>query len=88
MSAGGIRFVSNLGHNILWSLNYDDVQWFVKQDRIVYKHVPDKLQWDSGQDLKIVSKDGEEHVLRQVDNRDEAFSQVIGFSNVTWQVVW
>lgn len=88
VSAGIIRFVSNLGHNVLWSVQYDELQRLEKEDRIVQKNIPSKLQRDSGQDLKIGTRDGREYVLKQVDKRDEAFSQIIGYSNVTWQVVW
>lgn len=88
VSAGSMRFVSNLGNNVLWSLQYDKLQRLEKEDRIVQKNIPSKLQRDSGQDLKIVSLDDREYVLKQVDKRDEAFSQIIGFSNISWQVVW
>ncbi|KAL1648199.1 hypothetical protein SLS61_007071 [Didymella pomorum] len=88
LSAGGVRFVSNMGHNVLWSLRYEELEKFEKQDRIVQKNIPSKLQRDSGQDLKIGSRDGREFMLKQVDKRDEAFSQIVGFSNIPWQVVW
>ncbi|KAF1349477.1 hypothetical protein EJ07DRAFT_139711 [Lizonia empirigonia] len=88
VSAGGVRFVSNMGHHVLWSLRYEELQKFEKQDRIVQKNIPSKLQRDSGQDLKIGSRDGREYLLKQVDKRDEAFTQIVGFSNITWQVVW
>lgn len=88
VGAGGLRFVSNMGHHVLWSLRYDELQKFEKEDRIVQKHVPDKVQWDSGQDLWVGSRGGREFLLKRVHNRDEAFSQVIGFSGISWQVVW
>ena len=83
-----MRFVSNMGFNVLWSLRYEELEKFEKQDRIVQKNIPSKLQRDSGQDLKIISRDGMEHMLKQVEKRDEAFSQIVGFSNIPWQVVW
>ncbi|XPT02863.1 hypothetical protein M3J09_011969 [Ascochyta lentis] len=88
VGASGLRFVSNMGHSVLWSLRYDELQKAEKEDRIVQMHIPKRLQIDSGQDLKIGSRDGKEYLLKQVDKRDEAFSQIVGFSNVTWQVVW
>ena len=88
VSAGGVRVVSNMGHNVLWSLKYEEIEKFEKQDRIAQKNIPSKLQRDSGQDLKIGSRDGREFMLKQVDKRDEAFSQIVGFSNIPWQVVW
>lgn len=88
MSTTGIRFVSNLGHDVLWSLDYNDVQGLEKEDRIAYKQIPDKLNKDSGLDLKVKSKGGMEYMLKKVDGRDEAFSQIVGFSEIIWQVVW
>lgn len=72
----------------MWSLKYDELQGFEKEDRIAYKKIPEKLHKDSGQDLRIKSKNGQDWLLRNVDKRDEAFSQVIGFSDVVWQVNW
>jgi len=77
-----------MGFKVLWSLRYDQLQKFEKEDRVVQKNLPSKLQRDSGQDLKLVCKDGNEYTLEQVQNRNEAFSQIIGFSNINWQVVW
>ena len=72
----------------MWSLRFEELQRVEKEDRIVQKNISSKLQKDSGQDLKFGSRDGREYLLKQVDKRDEAFSQIIGFSNITWQVVW
>lgn len=77
-----------MGHNVLWSLNYSDIQGLEKEDRIAYKKIPEKLNKDPGLDLKIKSKDGREYMLKKMDRRDEAFSQIIGFSDIIWQVVW
>jgi hypothetical protein len=77
-----------MGHDVLWSIRYDQLEKLEKEDRIVSKNIPGKLQRDSGQDLKFGSRDGREYLLKQVDKRDEAFTQIIGFSNITWQVVW
>lgn len=77
-----------MGHKVHWVIPYDQINNFEKQDRIVTKNIPDKLQRDSGKDLKFITKDGQEFVLSQVDQRDEAFSQIIGFAPANWQVVW
>lgn len=77
-----------MGHNVIWSLRYEQLERIEKQDRVASKNIPNKLQKDSGQDLKIGTRDGREYLLKQVDKRDEAFSQIVGFSNITWQVVW
>jgi hypothetical protein len=88
IGATSVRFISNMGHRVHWVVPYDQIKNLEKQDRIVTKNVPSKLQRDSGKDLKFVTKDGRELVLSQVDQRDEAFSQVVGFAPTNWQVVW
>lgn len=88
VSTGAVRFISNLGHNILWSLRYEELERIEKVDRVVTKNIPGKLQSDPGQDLRFVSRAGTEYLLGQIHKRDQAFSQIIGFSNITWQVVW
>ncbi len=70
-----------------WTLPYSEINNLEKQDRIVAKNIP-KVKTDSGKDLRLVSKSGEEWTLENVDIRDQAFSQIIGFSKTTWQVVW
>ena len=75
----------------MWSLKYEEVQALEKQDRVATKKLPGKLQRDSGMDLKIRGKGGKggkEEVLGDVKGRDEAFSQIVGFSEEVWQVVW
>lgn len=43
-----------------------------------------------GEDLRIVEKgeDGREWLIASMKDRDQAFSQIIGFADVKWQVVW
>lgn len=43
---------------------------------------------DSGEDLRLVAPNDVEYVLMNIEKRDECFSQIIGFSDVTWQIVW
>ncbi|KAJ4290986.1 hypothetical protein N0V90_010182 [Kalmusia sp. IMI 367209] len=83
-----VRFVSNTGNTVHWALSYDDINSLEKQDRIVSKNVPSKLQSESGKDLRLTTNTGEERVLQNVEKRDEVFSQIIGFSETNWQVVW
>ena len=42
----------------------------------------------SGEDLKICGPGGVEFVVSDVRERDQAFSQIVGFSGERWQVVW
>lgn len=71
-----------------FTIPYDHIQVLEKVDRVVKKNVPDKLSRDSGKDLKIVDILGRERLLRDLDQRDEAWSQIVGFSRVDWQVMW
>tara|TARA_R110002003_G_scaffold54_9_gene4747 strand:+ start:13070 stop:13975 length:906 start_codon:yes stop_codon:yes gene_type:complete len=88
ISAASCRFVSNVGHTVHFHLPYDQISKIEKQDRIVKKNVPSKLTTDSGKDLKLVTKEGKEYVMKNLEQRDEAFSQIVGFSHTTWQIVW
>ncbi|KAI5201902.1 hypothetical protein E4T39_05057 [Aureobasidium subglaciale] len=86
ISARSIRFETNIGHKVAFVLNYDLLAKLEKIDRIKSKMTPGK---DTGKDLRIQSKLGdEEWVLADMDDRDQAFSQIVGFSNASWQVVW
>jgi hypothetical protein len=82
-----IRFETNIGHKVMWMLNYDQITKLEKIDRIQSKAIPGK---GSGKDLRIASKLAEEQgwVLSDMSNRDEAFSQIVGFSKTSWQIVW
>jgi hypothetical protein len=88
ISAVSCRFVSNVGHTTHFHIPYDQISQIEKQDRIVTKKVPDKLKMDSGKDLKLVTKPGLAYLLTNMEQRDEAFSQIVGFSQTEWQVIW
>jgi hypothetical protein len=88
ISANSCRFVSNIGHVVHFQLSYSLINKIEKKDRIVAKNVPSKLTTDSGKDLLLVTKVGVEYLLKNMEQRDEAFSQVVGFSQATWQIVW
>ncbi|KAF2033071.1 hypothetical protein EK21DRAFT_59218, partial [Setomelanomma holmii] len=88
ISATSCRFVSNVGHIVHFVLAYEQINRVEKQDRQVKKNVPSKLTTDSGKDLKLVTKEGKEWVMENLEQRDEAFSQIVGFSQTTWQIVW
>lgn len=68
-------------------LPYDQVVKVEKHDRVVAKSIV-KMKPDAGKGLKIVSSADEEVVLEKMEERDQAFSQMLGFSPKTWQVVW
>jgi hypothetical protein len=84
-----IRFVSKRGGNEEFKLLYSQLDRLEKIDRIISKNLPkpEPIK-DSGKDLKLVTVAGREFVLTNVDRRDEVFSQIVGFSDTDWQVVW
>ncbi|KAH8728319.1 hypothetical protein GQ44DRAFT_724328 [Phaeosphaeriaceae sp. PMI808] len=88
ISVASCRFVSNVGHDVHFDLPYNQLVKIEKQDRIVAKKIPSKLATDSGKDLKLVTRSGLEYLLENMEQREEAFSQIVGFSHTTWQVVW
>lgn len=88
IGAASIRFVSKAPHTVHFTLMYDQIQSLEKVDRIISKNIPKNLATDSGKDLKMIDKVGQEWMLKDVAQRDEAFSQIVGFSQTTWQVVW
>ena len=54
----------------------------------VTRHFQKSVGRDSGDDMKLVGQDGKEYIMLNIKERDQAFSQIIGFSKATWQVVW
>jgi hypothetical protein len=88
ISTDSLRFVSSHPKVLHFTLPYDQIHKVEKVDRQVAKNIPGKLVRDSGKDLKFVDRLGREWLLRDVRQRNEAFSQVIGFSRTTWQIVW
>ncbi|KAF2743486.1 hypothetical protein M011DRAFT_471419 [Sporormia fimetaria CBS 119925] len=97
LSPSDLHFVSKTGKNEVFRIHYSDIDRLEKVDRIISKNLPkpEPIK-DSGKDLRIVVKGGkggvgareEEFVLNNVDDRDEAFGQIVGFSDTDWQVVW
>ena len=88
ISTSSIRFVSNVGHTVHFILPYNQITSLEKGDRTVTKTIPQKLKTDSGRDLTLFDKVGKQWLLKSLDQRDEAFSQIVGFSKSKWQVVW
>lgn len=90
LATHAVRFVTRHphAHAVRFTTPYDHIQSLEKVDRVVKKNVPDKLSRDSGKDLKLVDVLGRETLLTNVGQRDEAWSQIVGFSKSTWQVVW
>lgn len=88
ISTTSVRFASKRPQMVHFKIPYDHIQVLEKVNRIVKQNVSDKLTRDSGKDLRIVDILDRETLLKNVDLRDEAFSQIVGFSSSQWQVVW
>ncbi|THX29280.1 hypothetical protein D6D10_08964 [Aureobasidium pullulans] len=88
ISASSMRFETNIGHRITWSIDYINIAELEKLDRVKSKVIPGG---GSGKDLRIASNLADvegEAILKDMDDRDQAFSQIVGFSEITWQIVW
>lgn len=72
---------------MIFVLNYDLIFKVEKIERNKSKLSPGS---DTGKDLRICSKlDGDgEWILTGMEDRDRAFSQIVGFSKTRWQVAW
>ncbi|KAI4923714.1 uncharacterized protein J4E92_007688 [Alternaria infectoria] len=87
INATGVRFVANRPpHEVRFSLPYVQINQLEKQDRYVEKMI--KVLKECDRDLRFLDRDGREWILHEVEKRDEAFSQIVGFSRTTWQVLW
>jgi hypothetical protein len=92
ISNSAVRFTSHHHTNPTkeeahWTLPYSQIERIEKIDRVVGGNIP-KPKSDNGKDLKLKNKVGQEWVLTNVDLRDQVFSQVLGFSDSVWQIVW
>lgn len=88
ISASSMRFETNIGHRITWSIDYTNIAKLEKLDGVKSKVIPGG---GSGKDLRIASNLADvegEAILKDMDDRDQAFSQIVGFSEITWQIVW
>lgn len=87
VSVTGVRFVAKRPpQEVCFSLPYDRIYQLEKQDRHLEKMV--KILKECDKDLRLVDKDGHEWTLHEMEKRDEAFSQIVGFSRTEWQVAW
>ena len=88
ISDSGVRFISKgPSFTLQWQMPYEEIYNLEKQNRIMSSSVPWSKD-DSGKDLRFVDKQGKEVTLEHVERRDQAFSQIVGFSDTVWQVVW
>jgi len=92
ISNSSVRFTSHqhtspTKEEVLWTLLYSQIERIEKIERVVGSSIP-KPKSDSGKDLKLQSKTGQEWVLTNLNLRDQMFSQIVGFSDAVWQIVW
>ncbi len=88
ISTQTIRFESSIGHAVLFDIPYVELERLEKYDTILRKHLPTRLAAEMREDLRLVTKTGDEWRLKNVEKRSEAFAQAVGFSGKKWQVVW
>lgn len=81
------RFVTYIGDAAVFNIPHAQLEKVEKMDRIVAKKLPAKIKSVSGKDLKVVVG-GKEYVIQDMEGRDEAFGQIVGFSEQVWQVAW
>jgi hypothetical protein len=98
ISSSGVRFVTGLGGNTLWECPFRDMRKLEKVTRVIKQ----KISKGNGEDLKIVraadpgtglegvhvKEAVEEYLITDLNERDQVFSQIVGYSEGEWQVVW
>ena len=90
VSGVGLKFLAAIGHKDLWSCEYAEIVRVEKVNRIAKR----SLKGASGEDLRISVENKKfkgvetEVLFKDLHQRDQLFSQVVGFSEVRWQVAW
>lgn len=72
LTAEGVRYVTAVRSNLLWELRYDNVKTIQKSR--------------SGDGVTFVLMDDTEHKVMGLKQRNEVFTQMIGYSGLVWQV--
>lgn len=72
LTAEGVRYVSAVRKNVLWELRYDNVKTIQKPK--------------SCEGIRFVLMNGDEHQVMGLKQRNEVFTQIIGYSGLVWQV--
>ncbi len=71
LTAEGVRYVTAVRSNVLWNLRYDNVKSIQKPT--------------SGDGIQFVLMDDTEHKVMGLKQRNEVFTQIIGYSGLRWQ---
>ncbi|KAL9130871.1 MAG: hypothetical protein Q9175_006917 [Cornicularia normoerica] len=75
----GICFETAVGSRDQWEMSYDNMKRVEKINRLV--------KIGSGRDILFINKHDQPFTTANVTSRDEVFTQIIGYSSVSWQVV-
>ncbi|CAI6243094.1 unnamed protein product [Periconia digitata] len=92
ISQSFLRFVSPT--TTMCRILYTRLDRVEKVDRVVDKNIPFKGRGHNGKDLKIVElmagtrEERREWLFENMAERDQAFTQVLGFGGGVWQIVW
>ena len=71
LTAEGVRYVTAVRSNVLWELRYDNVKTIQKPK--------------SGDGISFVLMDDSEHKVMGLKQRNEVFTQIIGYGGLVWQ---
>lgn len=81
--SGGIRFVRSLNKKELWRRTFLELAEMRKLEGSLFS----KITMKTFEQLEIKSSDGDSVLLEKLNNRDEAFNAIIGFSALQWQAL-
>lgn len=84
LSSDGIRFETRLTEGKRFEVKFKQMKRLEK----VTRHVKKAIREESGSDLLFVDDADQEFMVTGVEERDQVFSQVVGYSGIKWQVVW
>ncbi|KAI4233027.1 MAG: hypothetical protein LQ349_004649 [Xanthoria aureola] len=72
VSSEGVRFISAIRKNVLWEMRFDALRLLQKVG--------------TGEGLLFVSTEGDESRVSGLEQRNEVFTQIVGYSGLRWQV--
>ncbi|KAI9820582.1 MAG: hypothetical protein M1827_004951 [Pycnora praestabilis] len=79
LSSDIIRCKTLVRHAEAWEMPYKSIKCVEKRTR---------SKKAGGADLRFVNLNDEEFLVKDLEKRDELFTQIIGLSDIQWQVVW
>ena len=79
--SSGVRFVQSFTRNEMWKLPFLEMAEMRKMQGSKLS----KLVFASPEQLEFEHANGSTILVESINNRDEAFNSIIGFSNLQWQ---